>query len=222
MLLHKTLKLSEVDLKADADSGKFSGYASVFGGIDSYGDTILPGAFKETLTESAPKMFFNHDWSMPIGKYTTVEEDAHGLYVEGEFTPNLTLAIDVYAAMKHQTLDGLSIGGFLNSSDFEESDDGKRVIHKWSRLIEISPVVFPADNDARIESVKSEELNAAIDRMETIRDFERLLRDAGGFSKGAAVALVARVKSLFDQRDAGLDDEDTKMAILLKIRELSK
>ena len=221
MLLHKTLKLSEVELKADSEAGKFSGYASVFGGVDSYGDTILPGAFKETLAAGVPKMFFNHEWGMPIGKYTVLKEDDRGLYVEGEFTPGLALATDVHAAMKHGTLDGLSIGGYLSSKDYEEKD-GNRIIHKWSRLMEISPVVFPADNSARIESVKSEELTAAIEQLETIRDFERLLRDAGGFSKGAAVALAARVKSMFARRDAGLNDDEAKMAVLLRIRELSQ
>ena len=221
MLLHKTLKLSEVELKADSEAGKFSGYASVFGGVDSYGDTILPGAFKETLAAGVPKMFFNHEWGMPIGKYTVLKEDDRGLYVEGEFTPGLALATDVHAAMKHGTLDGLSIGGYLSSKDYEEKD-GNRIIHKWSRLMEISPVVFPADNSARIESVKSEELTAAIEQLETIRDFERLLRDAGGFSKGAAVALAARVKSMFARRDAGLNDDEAKLAILMKIRQISQ
>lgn len=221
MLLHKTLKLSEVELKADSEAGKFSGYASVFGGVDSYGDTILPGAFKETLAAGVPKMFFNHEWGMPIGKYTVLKEDDRGLYVEGEFTPGLALATDVHAAMKHGTLDGLSIGGYLSSKDYEERD-GNRIIHKWSRLMEISPVVFPADNSARIESVKSEELTAAIEQLETIRDFERLLRDAGGFSKGAAAALAARVKSMFARRDAGLNDDEAKLAILMKIRQISQ
>ncbi|MDD3757696.1 MAG: HK97 family phage prohead protease [Advenella sp.] len=221
MLLHKTLKLSEVELKADSEAGKFSGYASVFGGVDSYGDTILPGAFKETLAAGVPKMFFNHEWGMPIGKYTVLKEDDRGLYVEGEFTPGLALATDVHAAMRHGTLDGLSIGGYLSSKDYEVKD-GNRIIHKWSRLMEISPVVFPADNSARIESVKSEELTAAIEQLETIRDFERLLRDAGGFSKGAAAALAARVKSMFARRDAGLNDDEAKLAILMKIRQISQ
>ena len=49
MLLKKTLSLSDCQIKLDGESGKFSGYASVFGGVDSYGDTILRGAFESTL-----------------------------------------------------------------------------------------------------------------------------------------------------------------------------
>ena len=46
--------------------------------------------------------------------------------------------------------------------------------------------------------------------METIKEFELFLRDAGGFSKGAAQALTARAKVLFTLRDAGKDDAQAK------------
>jgi HK97 family phage prohead protease len=197
MLLQKTLSLSDVELKMDGDSGKFAGYASVFGGVDSYGDTILKGAFSESVKGAMPKMFWNHDWNMPIGKWTHASEDNKGLFVQGELTPGLGLAEDVKAALKHGTLDGLSIGGFLKKGDYDETPKG-RVIHKWSSLVEVSPVVFPADNAARIDlsTVKSD-LIQQIDGIESVRDLESFLRDAGGLSKGAAVALVARAKEVF-------------------------
>lgn len=199
MLLRKTLKLSDVSLKTEGDTGKFSGYASVFGGTDSYGDTIVQGAFESTLRANGnPKMFFNHEWGMPIGKYLVAKEDDHGLFVQGELTPGLTLSSDVRAALLHGTLDGLSIGGYVRSEDYDTTSTG-RVIRKWTRLLEVSPVVFPADGAARIDgaSVKSFELADAIDGIESIRDLECFLRDAGGLSKGASMALVARVKKVF-------------------------
>lgn len=202
MLLHKHLKLSEVELHVKADgAGSFAGYASVFGGVDSYGDTIVKGAFEHTLKNfGKPKMFFNHDWAgLPIGKYTRAKEDDKGLYVEGEFTPGLALAGDVRAAMQHETLDGLSIGGFVKKGDYDETENG-RVIRRWSKLVEISPVVFPADGAARVGSVKGiDQVQDAIEAMESVRDIESLLRDAAGFSKGAAAALVARAKVILSQ-----------------------
>jgi HK97 family phage prohead protease len=209
MLVRKTISLSNVSLKLEGDSGKFSGYASVFGGVDSYGDTIVKGAFESTLrNKGKPKMFFNHSWDMPIGKWTVAKEDDHGLFVEGELTPGLGLSADVRAAMQHGTLDGLSIGGMLKKGDFEETEGG-RVIRKWSHLVEVSPVVFPADGAARIDlsSVKGEAfaqmLEEEIAGIETLRDFESFLRDAGGLSKGAAQALTARAKVMFNEREAG-------------------
>lgn len=221
MLVRKSLSLSECDIKMDGDTGKFAGYASVFGGVDSYGDTILKGAFEETLkTNGAPKMFYGHQAfdGLPIGKWPVVKEDDHGLYVEGEITPGMSLAGDVRAALKHGTLDGLSIGGYLKSGDFEMLDDGKRLIKKWSRLIEISVVAFPADSAARVDlsSVKSE-----IEQIDTIQEFERFLRDAGGFSREAAKTILSRAKDLLSLRDAGYEEkakEDEEAIALFMLR----
>lgn len=196
MLIRKHLSLNDVSLKMTGEAGTFEGYASVFGGVDSYGDTILNGAFSSTLRQNGlPKMFYGHDWSMPIGKWVSAKEDDKGLYVKGELTPGLSLASDVHAALKHGTLDGLSIGGFVKQGDYDTTENG-RVIRKWSRLVEVSPVVFPADGNAKIdaESVKGADLIEAINEIESVRDFESLLRDAAGLSKGAAVALVARAR----------------------------
>lgn len=211
MLLQKTLSLSNVELKMDGETGRFAGYASVFNGVDSYGDTIQKGAFEESLSQHGmPKMFYNHNWDLPIGKYLVAQEDTHGLYVEGEFTPGMALSSEIRAAMKHGTVDGLSIGGYLKSGDYEETKTG-RIIKRWSNLMEISPVVFPADAAARIEteSVKAD-LKQAIEYIESIRDFEHFLRDAGNFSKGAAQALTARAKALFAARDAGDEGAEAK------------
>jgi len=209
MLLCKTIPLSDVSLKVDGETGRFSGYASVFGGVDSYGDTIVKGAFESTLKKNGkPKMFFNHEWAMPIGKWSIAKEDDHGLYVEGELTPGLALAQDVRAALTHGTLDGLSIGGYVKKGDYDETESG-RVIRRWSSLMEVSPVAFPADAAARIDlsSVKGEGFAQVIEEeitgIETIRQFESFLRDAGGLSKGAAQALTARAKVLFAEREAG-------------------
>lgn len=216
MFLRKTLSLTEVSLKADGDTGKFSGYASVFGGVDSYGDTIIKGAFESTLRNAKPKMFFNHEWNMPIGKWTVAKEDDHGLFVEGELTPGLGLATDVRAAMKHGTLDGLSIGGFLKKGDYEDTEGG-RIIRKWSQLAEVSPVVFPADSSARIDlaTVRSIDFEALLPECKTERDIERLLRDAG-LGKWEAMALVSRAKTILGGRDAPVDGDAKALADLSK------
>jgi uncharacterized protein len=213
MLLKKTLPLNSVDLKVAGTKGQFSGYASIFGGVDSYGDTILKGAFTETLRDGMPKMFYNHVWDMPIGKWYA-KEDAKGLWVEGELTLGISKAKDVAAAMEHGTLDGLSIGGFLKSGDFTETDAG-RTIHKWTKLVEISPVVFPADSSARVDlaSVKHLDFEALLPECKTERDIERLLRDAG-LPKWEAMAIVSRAKAILGGRDAPEDLEAKQLAQL--------
>lgn len=212
----KTLNLTDCDIKMDGGEGRFAGYASVFGGVDSYGDTILKGAYEHTLKKNGkPKMFVQHDsWGLPVGKWLTAKEDDHGLYVEGEFTPGLSRAQDTYAALKHGTVDGLSIGYLLKKDDFEELEDGKRLIKRVSHLAEVSIVTFPADAAARVDlaSVKS-----AVDGLETIRDYERFLRDAGGLSKGLVEALTSRAKIIFARGEPAAEDIDAKaMAELMR------
>jgi HK97 family phage prohead protease len=217
MLLRKTIKLSEVNLKISDDSGSFEGYASVFNGVDSYGDTIVKGAFIDTLAEGMPKMFFNHDWTMPIGKYTVVEEDSTGLFVKGELTPGISLSADVRAAMLHGTLDGLSVGGMVKKSDYTETETG-RTITKWTRLMEISPVAFPADESARVDmaTVKGLDFGSLLPECKTERQLEHLLRDAG-MSKTDAMAVLSRARSIFSGRDV---PEDEMQSVLIRINNL--
>jgi uncharacterized protein len=208
-MLRKILSLNDAAIKLDADTGRFAGYASVFGGVDSYGDTIVRGAYESTLRSNGkPKMFFNHDsYSLPIGKWLAAKEDDHGLFVEGELTPGNSHAESVHAALKHGTVDGLSIGYYLKKGDFDETEDG-RVIRKVSKLVEVSIVTFPADDAARVDlaSIKSED----IDGLETVRDFERFLRDAGGLSKGLTTALVSRAKTIFSSGEPSSVEVEAK------------
>jgi HK97 family phage prohead protease len=203
----KSLLLADAQFKLESDDSTFVGYASTFGNVDSYGDTIVKGAYAETLkVNGLPKMFFNHDSSsVPIGKWVKAEEDDYGLLLTGEFTPGNSLAAEVKAALKHGTVDSMSIGYSLRKGDYEDTPAG-RTINKVARLAETSIVTFPADKFARVDlsSVKYADEMAEI---ETIRDFENFLRDAGNFSKGAAQALTARAKALFTLRDAGDNDE---------------
>ena len=216
MQITKTLNLAATELKFNAETGIFKGYASVFDGLDSYGDTIKKGAYLGTLKDNGmPKLFYNHKWDMPVGKYTHADEDSKGLWVEGELTPNHSLASDVRAAMLHETLDGLSIGGMLAKGDFKSTDQGGRVIHKWTKLVEVSPVVFPADNAARIADVKNIDFETLLPECKTERDIERLLRDAG-LGKWEAMAIVSRAKVIFEGRDALEDTEAKTTALILE------
>ena len=215
----KGITLQDVELKFDGEGRRFKGYASTFNGNDSYDDTILPGAYAKTIAEHGmPKMFWGHDWDIPIGKWLSAVEDEKGLLVEGEFTPGNSQADAVMAAMKHGTVNGLSIGFRLAEGDYERKKDGGRIIKNVTKLYEISVVNFPADEDARISEVRSEE----VDELKTIRDFENFLRDLGGFSKSVATSIVAKAKKLFaDQRESDVD-EKSATEILERLKKLEQ
>lgn len=200
---HKSLTIAASQCKLEADDTTFIGYASTFGNIDSYGDTILKGAYTDTLKEHGlPKMFFNHNSdTVPIGKWIKASEDDYGLLLTGQFTPGNTLAQEVKAALKHGTVDSMSIGFRLKKGDYDDTETG-RTIKKVTRLSETSIVTFAADTYARVDLSSVKSFADEIRQIDTIRDFEHFLRDAGGFSKGAAQALSARAKTLFNSRDA--------------------
>jgi hypothetical protein len=189
---HKGLALDGIGLKlagGDTEARKFSGYASVFGGVDSYGDTIMPGAYKNTITnrQRPIAMRWNHTGPV-IGKWTEIREDEKGLYVEGELTSGHSVADDAYALLKHGAISGMSIGYFPVKE--EPNETGGSDLHEI-KLVEISIVETPADLSAQVGSIKS-----AIDEADSYKQIERLLRDAGGFSRSEAQMLVSRVKSL--------------------------
>ena len=188
-LKRKNLSLDSVEVKMAGDGRHFAGYASVFGGVDSYGDTILPGAYKTTLENRKRPiaMRWNH-FGPVIGKWTRLEEDEKGLYVEGELTPGHSTAEDAYALLKHGAVSGLSIG-YRPVKEYE-NEHGGFDLHEIE-LFEVSVVESPADLAAQVGDVKS-----AILAADSLKSVERLLRDAAGFTRADAVALVSRIKAL--------------------------
>ena len=189
-MLHKyDTSIEKCELKFDSREGILEGYASVFGGVDSYGDTIVKGAFAETLEnrKSGVLMLHSHMPSRVLGKWLDLKEDDRGLFGVAEFTPGNTDAQNVYASVKHQAITGLSIG--FKPTSQEKTEDGR--ILKGIDLVEISVVAMPADDAARISVVKSE-----IQSLESFADCEAILRESGAFSRAMAKAFIGQVKSL--------------------------
>lgn len=197
-----------VDLKFDAsqaDVMSFSGYGAVFGNVDSYGDVIAPGAFADTLAASQksgvwPAMLSQHggfgmsaDDMTPVGVWTELSEDGHGLKVAGKFaeTPR---GRELYTLMKMEprpAINGLSIGYIPKEWTSRSRPDEPRRTLKKIELVEISPVTFPANGKARVTQVKGTDM--------TERDFEKLLTQDLGFSRSEArVILNKGFKALAD------------------------
>ncbi len=185
----RDLPLDMVDIKLSKgadDAVEFEGYASVWGRVDSYGDTVIKGAFTEALKARRPMMLFGHSPGRVPGKWIKYEEDDKGLLVRGQLTPGHSEAADHAASLKHGSLNGLSIGGW--TKDWEPQSNGGRIIKTFD-LHEISIVSMPAEQEARIDTAS---VKAALDTFDRLADFEGFLRDAAGLSKEAATAWVSR------------------------------
>jgi len=208
-LAFKKLDLQKLDLKFVGEGMTFSGYASVFGQVDSYGDTIDPNAYDLTLKDRVRpvRMRWNH-YGPVIGKWLRMTTDKTGLFVEGELTPGHSKAIDTYASLKHGAVDGLSIGYIAKSA--VENPNGTRLL-KDIELVEISIVEEPADINATVSSIKS-----AIEQAKSIREIEATLRDSAGLSRLEACAVVSRIKSVIQSDFDNGKKEAQEIAQLFK------
>jgi HK97 family phage prohead protease len=179
-----------VKASAVSDDGTFEGYGSVFGVVDSYQEVVAAGAFTESIAELAAKdrtvpVLWQHRQDQPIGVYTELKEDDTGLAVKGQLLiDSVAQAKEAHALLKAGAVTGLSIGYWVRESTYDEKT-GIRTLTKLD-LVEVSLVTFPANDDARVEAVK---FKLAHGQLPNIREFEKLLREAG-FSKSQA-AVVA-------------------------------
>ena len=184
-------KAISFEIKAIADDGTFSGYCSVFDVEDSYGDVVKKGAFADSIKAwmdkgKMPPILWQHNRSEVIGVWTKLTEDDHGLYGEGRLlVKDVARAREAMALMKAGAIDGLSIGYQVQKWSFNEDDSVLELL--VIDLKEVSIVTFPANEDSLIDSIKS---TLEKGEMPTLPEFEKFLRDAGGFSKSQATAIA--------------------------------
>ncbi len=152
MLERKTLTF---EIKAvDEESGIIEGYGATFSDTpDSYNDVIDPGAFSKTLKEQAGSIvsLFNHNVNEPIG-VPELRQDSKGLWAKIHLVMEIQRAREVLALARAGVITRMSIGYAIVK---EEMKNGVRHL-KEVRLYDVSPVVFAANPNARILSVKED------------------------------------------------------------------
>lgn len=213
-------KFSDADFSID-EKGIFTGYVSVFNGVDSYGDTIAPEAYDEVLgniakgTAPMPKLFFNHGrWDAPIGKWLSLEKDEKGVFGKGQINLNIERGKEIYECMKFGSVDGLSVS--IAVDDYDESAE-TRLIKAVKALSEISIVTYPADNSARITDIKSEMISC-----KRLKDIERVLRDvAPALSKTDVTAVVSAVRRIVKEEQSESANLDALTAIKNRINQIA-
>ena len=220
------------EIKSIADAGVFSGYASIFGHKDSHKDITVSGCFSKSLSEhrkkgSAPKMFWQHSPSEPIGKWTLLEEDEKGLYVEGKLNLGVQRAREAHALLLEKDIDGLSIGYWPEVVEESKSQPDVMLI-KQLRLVEVSLVSVGSNDRALISDVKSEIERAEAysvmrqklvngDRL-TERELEKGLREAFSLSSSEAVRAVACLKHAQGDPETA-KQPSAELAALLELRD---
>lgn len=127
---------------------KLAGYAALFGTPDAARDTIVPGAFAETLgnrREPIP-LYWQHRPDQRIGWVERAEEDARGLRIIASIDNPHGRAGTLLA---RRAVDGLSFG--YRARGFRRELSG-RVLEEIE-LFEVSLVTHPLQHGARVHLV---------------------------------------------------------------------
>ena len=197
------------EVKASGEKGIFTGYGSIFGNEDQGSDIMQKGAFTKSL-ENRPagkvKLLYQHKTDEPIGIFEDMYEDSKGLFVKGKLAMGTQKGREAYELLKMGALDGMSIG-FRADPEKQGYNENKRGVRtlKEVDLMEISLVTFPMNESALIETVKGNAKN--------IREWEKILREAGGLSRTESKIGAKALSDSLSQRDAG--DENKQLADLI-------
>jgi HK97 family phage prohead protease len=170
---------------ANADSGILSGYASKFWVVDSYAETIAPGAFQRSIAERGPegadRILLRYEHYITVGKPTGMDEDADGLTVEAKVSDDGMDGTRLRRQLADDVPYGLSIGFYRLATRTATEEDpliwdyapswAKRLspeeitVHTEMKLVEFSAVSFPAVDNALVEGYRSQQ------RAELLRSF---------------------------------------------------
>lgn len=180
-------KTKTFDIKADSN-GMIVGYASTWTREpDTYGDVVAKGAFAEHIEQLKAEgrkipFLLNHDIyniNAFIGTVVELEEDDHGLKFKATFddTPDAQRAREL-------AMDG-RLCKFSFSYDVLEAaevtlEDGRKANELRKLIIhEVSLVMYPANSDTSVVSVKAGRRNSAKDA-DAIREAITLLQGVLG------------------------------------------
>ena len=150
----RVFKLDSVikSVTEEGDQLKIVGYAST-ADTDRVGDVILPDAWTKgglVNYQKNPILLFNHNYSMPIGRATSLEVDAIGLKIEAEISKS---AGPTYGLVKDQVLSTFSVGFSVKDADYNQMTDG--YVIKEAELLEVSVVSVPCNQAATFNLKKS-------------------------------------------------------------------
>ena len=153
------LKIDRIGAKDNLTAGQFTGYASVFGNVDSVGDKIIKGAFVKSLKEfgdggAGIPCYWCHETSDPemnLGTTLEATEDEHGLFVKVQLDLDNPKAAYAYKLLKEQRVRQMSFA--YQVTDRENKKDCFEIT--GCKIFEASIVPVGANQATSIESVKA-------------------------------------------------------------------
>jgi len=175
--------LAATEVKVSEDSRIISGYAAIWGNIDSARDMLIKGCCAKSISERGPESKTNrkiiflwmHDTDEPLGRITKILEDDKGLYFEAEVDkiPEGDRAIE---QLKSGTLNQFSIGYQYVWQNCEWDSEKECFVVKEINLFEISVVSFGCNEETGFEGMKSmDEVESALNKLN--RDADKFIKN---------------------------------------------
>ena len=217
------IKTKTIDIKAD-DMGSIVGYASTWTREpDSYGDIVAKGAFAECIARLKEEgrnipFLWNHDamnLKAFIGTVTDLAEDDHGLKFEAGFD-----ATEEAQRARQLAQDG-RLCKFSFAYDVLEAgevtlEDGRKANElRKLNIHEVSLVMYPANADTSVVSVKAGRRNSAKDA-DAIRQAIMLLQGVLGELDDIEEEEPIESEAKSEEPDTVNDEEQKRKADLLE------
>lgn len=135
---------------------KWDKKSEVLGYWYKFREQFRKGSFANSLQNDDQRALWSHDTSQVLGRTKNgtlrLSEDDIGLRFELDL-PNTTLGNDAYETIKRGDVDGVSFGFQKLVEEWDETDP-ENIIRTITnaKLLEISPVAFPAYPDSEVSA----------------------------------------------------------------------
>ncbi len=160
----RNLATNDIEIREGEDGKRtITGYAvkwemksHAMGYFRRFKEQFKKGAFTESLSNDDQLALWSHNTSQVLGRTKNgtlrLYEDEVGLRFELDL-PNTTLGNDAYETIKRGDVDGVSFGFRKVKDEWDETDPDNiiRSVTK-AKLLEISPVAFPAYPDSQVSA----------------------------------------------------------------------
>lgn len=184
-----------LETRGEGEPPVIRGHAAVFNSLSedlgfgfggSFRERILPGAFADVLQNDV-RALFNHDPNIILarngpGGTLELREDEHGLFYSFSPVPTewgRTVVENIRAGLITQSSFAFMVE--RDGQEWEEDRDGNvtRTIKKFARLLDISPVTYPAypaANDVAVRELRAFRERGSLEasRLERVRRLKRL------------------------------------------------
>lgn len=156
--LRRSFKIEKIQRRDAVEEGgrklgRFEGFLAVYGNRDFYDSMLKAGCFTKSLNEKQwYPLLADHDPSKPMGRFRCEDTD-FGLKIFAEVFLDIGYAADKWIALTGEAIDGLSVGFSIVKREYDEEKELLTILE--ARLWEGSVVTFPANDLARVESLRA-------------------------------------------------------------------